>query len=90
LRRGHELFEGVLRGIALLPGVVQGTEALFGAESGEQKKAAAVEIVGAAINVADAVTMKQIADSDKFTEGLSMTIDGVVMCLNASLWAKRS
>ena len=74
----------------MLPGVVQGTEALFGAESGEQKKAAAVEIVGAAINVADAVTMKQIADSDKFTEGLSMTIDGVVMCLNASLWAKRS
>jgi len=79
-----------LRSIALLPGVVQGTEALFGAESGEQKKKAALEIVGAAINVADAVTMKHIADSDKFTEGLSMTIDGVVMCLNASLWAKRS
>ena len=79
-----------LRSIALLPGVVQGTEALFGAESGEQKKKAALEIVGAAINVADAVTMKHIADSGKFTEGLSMTIDGVVMCLNASLWAKRS
>jgi len=79
-----------LRTIALLPGVVQGTEALFGSESGEQKKAAAVEIVGATINVADAVTMKHIADSAKFTEGLSMTIDGVVMCLNASLWAKRS
>jgi len=79
-----------LRSIALLPGVVQGTEALFGAESGEQKKKAALEIVGAAINVADAVTMKHIADSNKFTEGLGMTIDGVVMCLNASLWAKRS
>jgi hypothetical protein len=79
-----------LRSIALLPGVVQGTEALFGAESGEQKKKVALEIVGAAINVADAVTMKDIADSGKFTEGLSMTIDGVVMCLNASLWAKRS
>jgi hypothetical protein len=79
-----------LRSIALLPGVVQGTEALFGAESGEQKKKVALEIVGAAINVADAVTMKHIADSGKFTEGLSMTIDGVVMCLNASLWAKRS
>jgi hypothetical protein len=78
-----------LRGIALLPGVVQGTEAMFGAETGEQKKAAAVEIVGAAINVADAVTMKHIADSDKFTQGLSMVIDGVVMCLNASLWAKQ-
>ncbi len=79
-----------LRSIALLPGVVQGTEALFGAESGEQKKKAALEIVGAAINVADAVTMKQIADPDKFTDGLSMMIDGVVMCLNASLWAKHS
>jgi hypothetical protein len=78
-----------LRAVALLPGVVQGTEALFGAQSGEQKKAAAVEIVGAAINVADAVTMKQIADSERFSQGLSMTIDGVVMCLNASLWAKR-
>jgi hypothetical protein len=77
-----------LRAIALIPGVVQGTEALFGAKTGEQKKAAAVEIVGAAVNIADAVTMKQIAESGKFTEGLSMLIDGVVMCLNASLWAK--
>jgi hypothetical protein len=77
-----------LRSVALLPGVIQGTEALFGAETGEQKKAAAVEIVGAAINVADAVSMKQIADSEKFTEGLSTMIDGVVMCLNASVWAK--
>jgi hypothetical protein len=78
-----------LRGIALLPGVIQGTEALFGAETGAQKKAAAVEIVGAAINMTDAVTMKQIADSGKFTEGLNSIIDGVVTCLNASIWAKQ-
>ncbi|HTD96125.1 MAG TPA: hypothetical protein VK627_04330 [Edaphobacter sp.] len=78
-----------LRGIALLPGVIQGTEALFGAKTGMQKKAAAVEIVGAAINIADAVTMKQIADSGKFTEGLNAIIDGVVTCLNASIWAKQ-
>jgi hypothetical protein len=78
------------RSIALLPGVIHGTEALFGAKTGEQKKDAAVEIVGAAINITDAVTRKQIADADKFTQGLSMTIDGVVMCLNASLWANRS
>ena len=51
-----------LRAIALIPGVVQGTEALFGAKTGAQKKKAAVEIVGAAINIADAVTMKHIAD----------------------------
>jgi len=34
--------------------------------------------------------MKHIADSEQFTRGLSMTIDGVVMCLNASLWAKHT
>jgi hypothetical protein len=77
------------RTIVLIPGVVQGTEALFGAKTGEQKKKAAVEVVGAAINIADAVTMKHIADADKFENGLSMLIDGVVMCLNASLWAKQ-
>jgi hypothetical protein len=78
------------RTITLIPGVVQGTEALFGSKSGEQKKKAAVEIVGAAINIADAVTEKHIADANKFTEGLSMVIDGVVACLNASLWANRA
>jgi hypothetical protein len=78
-----------LRTIVLVPGVIQGTEAMFGAKTGEQKKKAAVEIVGSAINIADAVTMKQIADSGKFTEGLSAIIDGVVTCLNASIWAKQ-
>jgi hypothetical protein len=78
-----------LRAIVLIPGVIQGTEAMFGAKTGEQKKKAAVEIVGSAINIADAVTMKQIADSSKFTEGLSAIIDGVVTCLNVSIWAKQ-
>jgi hypothetical protein len=78
-----------LRAIVLIPGIIQGTEAMFGAKSGEQKKKAAVEIVGSAINIADAVTMKQIADSGRFTEGLSAIIDGVVTCLNASIWAKQ-
>jgi len=79
-----------LRTITLIPSVVQGTETLFGAKNGEQKKKAAVEIVGAAINITDAVTDKHIADADRFGEGLSTVIDGVVICLNASLWAKRS
>ena len=77
-----------LRCIALLPGVIQGVESLYGEKSGQQKKAAAVEIVGGAINLANAVTMKHIADSDKFTSGLSLIIDGVVDCMNASIWAK--
>lgn len=78
-----------LRGVAMLPGVIQGTEALFGASTGERKRTATVEIIGAAINITDAVTKKQIADADKFTAGLNAIIDGVVMCLNASLWAKQ-
>jgi hypothetical protein len=78
-----------LRAIVLIPGVIQGTEAVFGAKTGEQKKKAAVEIVGSAINIADAVTMKQIADSGRFTDGLSAIIDGVVTCMNASIWAKQ-
>jgi hypothetical protein len=77
-----------LRSIALIPGVVQCVESLFGVETGPQKKAAAVEIVGAAINLAKAVSLKHIADADKFTAGLSQIIDGVVDCLNASMWAK--
>jgi hypothetical protein len=78
-----------LRAIALLPGMIQGTEALFGAETGPQKRAAVVEIVGSAIDIADAVTLKHIADADKFTQGLGTIVDGVVACLNASVWAKQ-
>ncbi len=77
-----------LRSIALLPSLVQGVEALYGAKTGAQKKDAAIEIVGSSINMADAVSSKQIADSGKFTAGISMIVDGVVACLNASIWAK--
>jgi hypothetical protein len=38
--------------------------------------------------MADAVSTKQIADADKFTAGLNLIVDGVVACLNASLWAE--
>jgi hypothetical protein len=79
-----------LRGISLLPSLVQGVEALYGAKSGTQKKDAALAIVGSSINMADAVSSKQIADSAKFTAGLGLIVDGVVECMNASLWAKNS
>jgi hypothetical protein len=79
-----------LRSIALLPSLVQGIEALYGAKTGAQKKDAALAIVSSSINVADAVSARQIADSGKFTAGLNLIVDGVVECLNASLWAKPS
>lgn len=77
-----------LRGISLLPGLVQSVEALYGAKSGMQKKDAAIAMVSSSINMADAVSTRQIADAEKFTGGLNMVVDGVVQCLNASLWAK--
>ena len=78
----------LLRGIALIPTLVQDVEDLYGAKTGAQKKDAAIAIVGSSINMADAVTSKQIADAPKFTAGLSLIVDGVVECLNASLWSK--
>lgn len=77
-----------LRGLALLPSLIQGIESIFGAKSGDQKKQAALEIVSSAINLTDAVSGKHVVDADSFSSGLGKVIDGVVECLNASLWAK--
>lgn len=78
----------LLRGIAVLPGLIQGIESVYGAKTGDQKKSAALEIVSAAVKMADAIANKTIVDADGFSSGLSAIIDGVVACLNASLWAK--
>jgi hypothetical protein len=79
-----------LRSIALVPSLVQSVELLYGAKTGPQKKDAALSIVTNSINVADAITQKQIADAPRFTQGLDLIVEGVVECLNASLWAKSS
>jgi len=79
----------VLTGISLIPGLVHSVEGLFGGKGGEQKKNAALLAVGNAINLSQAVGAKQIADPEKFHSGLSKVIDGVVDCLNASVWAKK-
>ena len=85
-----EFLKLFLRSIALIPSLVQSVELLYGAKTGAQKKDAALSIVSSSINVADAVSQKQIADAPRFTQGLHQIIDGVVQCLNASLWANRS
>lgn len=78
----------LLRGIAFVPAVVHGIEALFGSKSGNDKKEAALSFVSAALNMGEAVSSREIVDEDKFRDGLSKIIDGVVQCLNASSWAK--
>jgi hypothetical protein len=78
----------LFHGIAFVPGAVHAIESLFGAKNGSQKKDAALSFVETALNVADAVAGHDIADAEKFRDGLSKVIDGVVECLNASVWAK--
>lgn len=77
-----------LRGIAILPSLLQGIENLYGAQTGEQKKAAALDVVSSAIKMTDAIASKTIVNADGFTTGLGAIVDGVVACLNASIWAK--
>lgn len=78
----------LLRGIAFVPAVVHGIEALFGGKSGSEKKQAALSFVGSALSMTEAVSNREIVDEQKFEQGLGKIIDGVVDCMNASAWAK--
>lgn len=77
-----------LRGVGVLPSVIQSVEEMTESRSGEQKKDAVVSIVSTAIRIADALEQKTIVDPEGFSRGLGQVIDGVVACLNASLWHK--
>ena len=78
----------LLRGISFVPAVVHGVEGLLGSKTGGEKKQAVLSFVGAALGITGAVASKQIVDEDKFNSGLSKLIDGVVDCMNASVWSK--
>jgi hypothetical protein len=78
----------LLRGIAFIPAVVHGIEALFGAKSGGDKKEAALSFIGAALSLSEAISNRDVVDDARFRDGLGKIIDGVVQCLNASAWAK--
>ncbi|MFB3815893.1 MAG: hypothetical protein ACE14L_17455 [Terriglobales bacterium] len=78
----------LLRGIAFIPAVVHGIEALFGGKTGGDKKEAALSFVAAALSMTEAISQKDIVDEEKFRDGLGKIIDGTVQCLNASVWAR--
>lgn len=78
----------LLRGIAFIPALVNGIEGLFGGKSGAEKKDAAMSFLESALATVDAVSAREIVDPEKFRSGVSMVVDGVVLCLNASAWAK--
>lgn len=78
----------LLRGVAFIPAVVHGIEALFGAKKGEDKREAALSFVSAALSLTEAISAREIVDEARFRAGLGKIIDGTVECLNASAWAK--
>ncbi len=59
-----------LRGIAILPSLIQGVESIYGAETGAQKKSAALDVVSAAVKMTDAVTNKTIVNAMASRRGL--------------------
>ena len=79
----------LLQGIAFVPAIVHGIEALFGHSTSNDKKQAALSFASSAIGVMDAVANHDIIDAQKFQDGLGKVIDGVVECLNASSWGKK-
>jgi hypothetical protein len=79
----------LLQGLAFVPAVITGIENLFGNRPGVEKKNAATSFVQTALSMAGAIESRDIVDEAGFKRGLSMAIDGVVTCLNASVWAKK-
>lgn len=79
----------LLRAIAFVPGLVNGIEGLLGNKTGAEKKDAALSFVQTALATVDAVAAREIVDPQKFRDGISMIIDGTVLALNASTWAKQ-
>src|SRR5271168_1969983 len=78
----------LLRGISFIPALVNGIESLFGSKSGVEKKDAAMSFLENALSMTDAIAQREIVNPEKFKDGISRIIDGVVECMNASTWAK--
>ena len=78
-----------LRALALVPGVVNSIEGLFGRHNGREKKDSAMAFVLAALHLTESAAAGEVVDEERFKEGLSKMIDGTVECLGASQWARK-
>jgi hypothetical protein len=83
-----DFLQQLLRGIAFVPALVNGIEGLFGGKSGAEKKDAAMLFLENALAMSDAVAAREIVNPEQFKNGISLIIDGVVQCMNASAWTK--
>jgi hypothetical protein len=78
----------LLRAIGFIPSLVSGIESMLKSKSGVEKKDAAMMFLENALSMTDAVASREIVEPEQFKNGISQIIDGVVMCMNASTWAK--
>jgi hypothetical protein len=78
----------LLRAIGFIPSLVSGIEGMYASKSGAQKKDAAMMFLQNALAMSDAIASREIVQPEQFKNGISQIIDGVVVCMNASAWAK--
>ena len=83
-----DVMQKPLRAMALVPGVVNTIEGLFGRHNGREKKESAMAFVLAALHLRESVESGEVGDEERFKEGLAKMIDGAVECLNASVWER--
>jgi hypothetical protein len=67
---------------------LNGQEVIGGNKSGAEKKDAAMSFLQNALAMSDAIAAREIVQPEQFRAGISQIIDGVVLCMNASTWAK--
>ena len=70
------------------PAFVTGIEGMCANKSGAEKKDAAMSFLQNALAMSDAIAAREIVQPEQFRAGISQIIDGVVLCMNASAWAK--
>jgi len=63
-------------------------EGMCANKSGAEKKDAAMSFLQNALAMSDAIAAREIIQPEQFKNGISQIIDGVVLCMNASTWAK--
>lgn len=74
---------GFMKIVSYLPALIVGVESFFGAKKGEDK---AASVLGVAQLVVNGIPGDSIKDRNAFNDGLKAINDGVVKCLNASIW----
>ena len=80
----------LLRAIGFIPSLVTGIEGMCNSKSGAEKKDAAMSFLENALAMSDAIASREIVQPEQFRNGISQIVDGVVLCMNSSAWAKNA